>query len=266
MVDPQRGIADLGSFAARMLELLRQVCAVELGEESGTGFLIGPDTVLTNYHVVESAIAGGYPPRHIQLRFDYQRLRDGVTTNGGKVYPLADRWLVHASRYSDADTRAYDAKKPPGEDELDYAVLRTKDQVGADASSGVSPATRGWITPRRDAYGFPDDSFLMIVQHPCHDPLSYDEADNAVIRLNSNRTRIQYRTNTMPGSSGSPVLDRHLDLVALHHAGEPGSPDGWLPCREQVSPAHYNEGIPIALIQAHLLSLGQGSVFGGSRA
>jgi len=44
MVDPQRGIADLGSFAAKVQELLHRVCAVELGNEWGTGFLIGPET------------------------------------------------------------------------------------------------------------------------------------------------------------------------------------------------------------------------------
>ena len=58
MVDAARGIADLGSFAAKLQELLRQVCAVELGADAGTGFLIGPDTILTNYHVIEKAAKG----------------------------------------------------------------------------------------------------------------------------------------------------------------------------------------------------------------
>ena len=68
----------------------------------------------------------------------------------------------------------------------------------------------------------------MVVQHPCHDPLSFDDVDDAVLRVNGNGTRVHYRTNTMPGSSGSPVLNRNLDLVALHHAGEPEL-DFWAP-------------------------------------
>jgi V8-like Glu-specific endopeptidase len=95
-------------------------------------------------------------------------------------------------------------------------------------------------------------SFLMVVQHPCGDPIAFDWADDAIERVNSNNTRVHYKINTMPGSSGSPVLDRNLELVALHHAGEPGSPDVWLPCRMQTTQANYNEGIPIASIQDHL--------------
>jgi hypothetical protein len=66
----------------------------------------------------------------------------------------------------------------------------------------------------------------------------------------------------MPGSSGSPVLDRNLELVALHHAGQPGSPDFGLDCHQQVTPAEYNEGVPIAAIQRNLAESGLSWVFG----
>jgi V8-like Glu-specific endopeptidase len=262
MVDPHRGIADLGSFAAKIQELLNRVCAVELGSTWGTGFLIGPDTILTNHHVVKDAIDGSFDPASIGLRFDFQRLRDGLTTNGGAVYGLSDEWLVHASPPSSVDHQVYDASKVPGSAELDYAVLRTRTEVGLEPPSGPGTAARGWLTPRLQAYEFQVDTFLMVVQHPCHEPISFDSADDAVIRVNRNSTRVHYRINTLGGSSGSPVLDRNLDLVALHHAGEPGSPDYLLPCNKQLTPASYNEGIPIAAIQAHLAEEGHGEAFG----
>jgi V8-like Glu-specific endopeptidase len=263
MVDAQRGIADLGSFAAKIQELLRRVCAVELVDEFGSGFLIGPDTVLTNYHVVEKAINGSFDPANLRVRFDFQRLRDGMTTNKGVAFELADEWLVHAARYSEVDKKPYDEASLPADDELDYAVLRTREKIGAAPASGPSEAARGWIEPRVQAYDFPTDSFLMVVQHPCHDPIAFDDVDNAVLRVNPNGTRVHYRTNTMPGSSGSPVLNRNLDLVALHHAGEPGDPDFGLPCHKHVSAATYNEGIPIAKIQAQLEERDLSWVFGG---
>jgi hypothetical protein len=264
MVDPQRGIADLGSFAAKIQEMLGRVCAVELGNQWGTGFLIGPDTVLTNHHVVADAIRGSFEPSSIRVRFDFQRLRDGLTTNGGVEHELADDWLVHATPHSAVDLETYDETKPPGGAELDYAVLRTRAKVGQEPPSGAVETPRGWIAPRVQAYEFPLDTFLMVVQHPCHAPISFDSADDAVMRVNAGGTRVHYRINTMGGSSGSPVFDRNLDLVALHHGGEPGSPDHLLPCHKQLTPASYNEGIPIAAIQAHLAAEGHDWVFGSA--
>jgi hypothetical protein len=262
MVEPSRGIADLGSFAAKIQELVGQVCAVELGKSSGTGFLIGPETVITNHHVVKSAIEGGFPPADIRLRFDYQRDRDGITTRAGTEIALADAWLVACEPHSAADETAYDPSVMPAENELDFAVLRTRTKVGRDPRPGSVDGTRGWIAPTAQAFEFAQGSYLMIVQHPCHDPIAYDDRDDAVILANGNDTRVQYRINTMPGSSGSPVLDRDLELVALHHAGQPGNADFMLDCHQQVSPAAYNEGVPIAKIQAALAAKGLSWAFG----
>ena len=247
LVDAQRGIAD-------PRELL---CANRRAHATGvrgrarrrlrTGFLIGPRTILTNYHVVERAIDGGFDPAAIRVRFDFQRLRDGLTTNAGVVHELAAGadWIVAKAKYSESDKQSYDETSLPADGELDYAVLRTRDEVGREVSSGLDGVERGWVEPRASGYDFPTGSFLLIVQHPCHDPISFDSATDAVVRVNPNGTRVHYTPNTMPGSSGSPVLDRKLELVALHHGGEPGSPDVWLPCNKQTTPASYNEGVPI---------------------
>jgi Trypsin-like peptidase domain/Effector-associated domain 1 len=264
MVDTEKGIRDFGSFALKIPEFLVRVCAVELGGEAGTGFLIGPETVLTNYHVVEDVISGRRQPTDVRLRFDYRRLRDGRTAQAGVEFLLADDWLVASSPYSAADKSPYDPANSAGENELDYAILRTREPVGLSRPSGpVGPnATRGWIAPLGYPYTFPVDSFLLVVQHPCDDPIGFDSRDDAVLRSNPTGTRVHYRINTMPGSSGSPVLNRELELVALHHAGEPDSPDGWLPCHQQLTPAEYNEGVPIAKIQEHLAGKDLSWVFG----
>lgn len=260
MVNRERGIEDLGKFAARMQELMRQVCRIELGDESGTGFLIGPDTVLTNYHVVAGVIAGRLSPEHIVLRFDYHRLRDGLLVNPGTTYSLADKWIVASAKFSAVDLQRYDPSTPPADGELDYAILRLANNVGLEDLPG---GPRGWITPREQPYDFPDDAFLMVVQHPCGDPIAFDYADHAVIRVNANATRVHYRINTLPGSSGSPVLNRHLDLVALHHSGEPGAPDQFLPCKQQLASGEYNEGIPLARILSDVGAKGVSWAFGG---
>jgi endonuclease/exonuclease/phosphatase family metal-dependent hydrolase len=53
---------------------------------------------------------------------------------------------------------------------------------------------------------------------------------------------VRYRTDTEPGSSGSPVFNNSWDLVALHHAG-------W---RDGTNTA-TNEGIRLAAIVSHLI-------------
>ena len=84
---------------------------------------------------------------------------------------------------------------------------------------------------------------IVIVQHPNGEPLKLAIDTEAVIEVMDNRVR--YRTNTEPGSSGSPVFDGRLQLVALHHAGDPDYSELHL--------ADYNQGIPITKVQASVL-------------
>ena len=53
------------------------------------------------------------------------------------------------------------------------------------------------------------------------------QADHLKLALESNAvvnvtpTRVQYRTNTLGGSSGSPCFTQKWELAALHHRGDP---------------------------------------------
>jgi hypothetical protein len=75
-----------------------RVCRIDIGGEGkGTGMLVGPDLVLTAFHVIESLRGSAGTCR---ARFDHK-----VGPNGGDVIPgrsvtLATDWLVDSSRYS----------------------------------------------------------------------------------------------------------------------------------------------------------------------
>ena len=58
------------------------------------------------------------------------------------------------------------------------------------------------------------------------------------------------RTNTSPGSSGSPCFDKGWNLVALHHSGDPA---GVL---------RHNQGVPIGAIRRLLESRGKLNLVG----
>lgn len=81
----------------------------------GTGFLLGPSAVLTNYHVIELVQQQLVSPANVILRFDYKQLADGVTVNAGTEYRLAADWLIDYSRYSPVDWQGGE----PQPDELD---------------------------------------------------------------------------------------------------------------------------------------------------
>jgi V8-like Glu-specific endopeptidase len=85
---------------------------------------------------------------------------------------------------------------------------------------------------------------LFIVQHPAAAPLKLAFDSEAVLAVNGNGTRVTYTTNTLGGSSGSPCFNQHLELVALHHAGDPDYTPMYAPT--------FNEGIPIGAIRQRL--------------
>lgn len=131
----------------------------------------------------------------------------------------------------------------PQTDELDYALVRVAGQPGYQPI-GQKPEQdaprRGWIEVPTLAYDFQPDTPLLILQHPKKTPLKLALDTDAIITLNSNKTRVTYRTNTEAGSSGSPCFSINWELITLHHAGDPD----FIPL--------YNQGIPFTAVLKHL--------------
>jgi hypothetical protein len=236
-------------FRERLGEIEACVCRIEVsrprGPLVGTGFLIGPDRVLTNYHIVESILKDPEPPavEKINVCFDYKQLPGGGVSEGTswKISAIVDR-----SRYAASDRLPWPQPAPPT-DQLDYAVLQLetppleepvgKRPIGVNAEDGAPQ--RGWIALPDDEWAFTESSPLFIVQHPAGAPMQLALQTDAILDVNGNRTRVRYKTNTMKGSSGSPCFNQHLELVALHHAGDPTGP---------IYQPGYNAGIPISTI------------------
>ena len=229
-----------------------KVCRIEIETDQGkmiygTGFLFGgPDTILTNYHVMEPLLASrnngttpdGLSARadNVICRFDYKRLNNGEVLNRGTECHLADDWYIDASP-------SYPLDQTPPPDRLDYAIFRLQDSPG-DQTVGLKPepggVVRGFIPVPDKEYALPADSPLFILQHPRAAPLALAFETRSIIGLNSNNTRLMHRTNTDRGSSGSPCFTQNWELVALHHSGDP----------DFDRKPTYNEGIPISNIIA----------------
>ncbi len=214
-------------FRERMSRSERAVCRIELPKpEWGTGFLVGPDTVMTNYHVIEDLEIGVQHRDQVVVRFDYELGADGRPLAGGTTCKLAaDRWLL-------ADSR---------NDDLDFALLRLDRPVGAEPAPDRPAEQRGWLRPSDYAFSGQDPEPLFILQHPQIEEGKETYPLKVTVGFVSGTPttrRVTYTTNTLKGSSGSPCFRADWDLVALHHSSTEGA---------------ANEGIPFGAILGNLL-------------
>jgi hypothetical protein len=257
---------DIGEWREKMAAIELQVCRITVrsnkGNMFGTGFLVAPDAVLTNHHVIEAVILGeqgqatakGRSARatDVVCQFDFKKVAGYL--DAGVSVALATDWLIDSSPVSPVDLMADPGGAQPDPSHLDYALLRLARKVGAEpvkgdrerAESGAD--LRGWIRVPTGAAEFEPKTPIFIVQHPDGAPLSFALDTAGLIGLNGNGTRVRYRTNTLGGSSGSPCFDQDWQLVALHHSGDPN-----------FDPLHkpaYNEGIPVSAIRAALRARG----------
>ncbi|MEY2512840.1 MAG: hypothetical protein QOJ89_198 [bacterium] len=178
-------------WVSRALELAACVCRVNTPAGPGSGFLIAPDLLLTNHHVLpDEATAAA-----TVAEFNYQVDWDGT---------------MEPVRRFTCDTAFFHNDVP-----LDYAIVRLNGTPG-DLFGFVDLARRADPTV---------NDFVSIIQHPQGGPKKIAFTDNKVSAVFGDL--VQYSTDTEPGSSGSPVFNQDWEIVGLHHRGGGlAGPDG----------------------------------------
>ncbi|MDL9935955.1 serine protease [Gordonia sp. ABSL1-1] len=159
---------------------------VARGRAAGTGFLVAPNLLLTNHHVLPDDSTA----RRSAVEFDYQDDADG-------------RPLPVQSFDLDPDT-LYLADK-----DLDFALV-----VVTGSPEQLAPFGFNRLT---DAQGtVVIGEFTTIVQHPGGGKKMVSLRENKLVDILERY--LHYSTDTEPGSSGSPVFNDQWEVVALHHA------------------------------------------------
>jgi V8-like Glu-specific endopeptidase len=175
------------SFITGAVAAARSVAYLEvrtpMASWSGSGFLVGPNLLLTNNHVL--------PERDLVadtvFRFNYQDDVHGRPEIHRDVRARSDG-VFHTSQ------------------ELDYSLVELDGHPGNDwgfLPLGPVPVLIG--------------DRVNIIQHPGGQPKQIAMRDNLVEYVGGGV--VQYVTSTMPGSSGSPVFTDSWQVCALHHAG-----------------------------------------------
>lgn len=226
---------DVTAFRGKLSSLEAAVCQIQTPTMLGTGTLISASHVLTNHHVVASVLqANGSLSATVTCRFDYKSNTGGFSTPAREVTASS---VVASSPHAPEDEVPGGVNNAP--DRLDYAVLKLQEDVGAEPIVTASGDPRGFVPPNARPETLGGTEGLLILQHPGGQTMKIDIG--AVTGLGP--TRVRHSVNTEPGSSGAPVFDAGLNLVAIHHAGHADWPSATL---------GYNQAIPLRLIRSDL--------------
>lgn len=184
-------LQDLGNDPV-LLENGRAVGRVVIGPNGssgfGTGFLVGAGLMLTNHHVLPNATEAARSKLQLNYKGDNQKAVE---------FALQPERLFINNKH------------------LDFALVA----VSPAGSRGVALSDFGQVTLATQAGSISALEPVPIIQHPEGGPQRVALKDNKVIVINS--PFIWYRTDTQPGSSGSPVFNRNMVVVGLHHSGVP---------------------------------------------
>lgn len=148
----------------------------------GTGFLIAPDLLMTNHHVLQTADVARQSTYtlHYELDLDNQLKETTVITakTNGFFYTNAT---------------------------LDYTIVQLERAV-----IHVQPLHLQPLLVRLDER-------VTIIQHPGGHVKKISMQNNFVVYADGEV--VQYTTSTLPGSSGAPVFNDDFQVVAIHRAG-----------------------------------------------
>lgn len=184
----------LGLVAARSVgRIIVRRDGIKIG--NATGFLTAPGVLVTNEHVFpnETTVADS----SVQFRYEVDAL-------GEELEPVEFRLLTNPAPLIDKDH--------------DLTVVA----VEPKAVDGISIDRFGWLHLDPAPAKSDPDEFLTIIQHPKGQRKQICIRENRLLKFVDER-HVTYTSDTVPGSSGSPVFNNRWDVVALHHSGVPKS-------------------------------------------
>ncbi len=159
-----------------------------------TGFLISPKHVMTNYHCV---------PGLLQM--------PDVQKSGAKKIIAINLVLGYVQEGVTDRAKTYSVSPKPVEanEKLDYAILEIKGEP-----SKIFGVVK--LAARRVQDNYPH----WIIGHPLGEAQKISREGCMTARPALSVNRLRHRCDTLPGNSGSPVIDSFTHkAVAIHHAG-----------------------------------------------
>jgi hypothetical protein len=222
IIDPKLTWTSPNALYPGVVLAMRRLCRITTIDANnkqitGTGFLIGPSAVLTNWHVVE-AIPADFEDSASVLKIHFDYASPGATSRQTETYEPARDWLMDHSTFGPrAPSRVQESwwmnEAVRGDwqkqliNHLDYAVIKLK---------GTPGRQRGWYdigaAARLKATGA-----CWVFHHPGNQGQTI--TGGSFVFVDGLRpVRAFHSATTMGGSSGGLMLDENGYPVALHHA------------------------------------------------
>ena len=190
------------SYLEAGLKAGKSVCRIEIRDPigrvlgHGTGFLVAPSLLLTNNHVLDNLNVAQFS----LAQFNYE-----VDLN------LMPR-QIKSFRFVPERLFITDVK-------LDFTLVALE----TDSADGTKLSEFGFLPLHMESGKALLGEYVSIIQHPSGAPKVVAIRENRIIDVFDDF--INYTTDTMPGSSGSPVFNDEWVTIALHHAGVPDPND-----------------------------------------
>ena len=203
----------------------------------GTGVLAGNGVLLTNNHVLPNSDVA----RASYAEAYYERGIEGEEARTLEFALEPDRlWFTSK--------------------DLDFSIVGIAE---TDRHAGGKLEEIGWIPLIGTTGKVVEGEWLTIIQHPRGERKQLCVRENQLLKCDNDV--LWYSTDTLGGSSGSPVFNNDWQMVALHHSGVPETKDGkWQtvdgrdydPNRDDETRIKWiaNEGIRVSRILATLRS------------
>lgn len=185
------------AYFQRGLEVAKTVCRIVFirGEEInaiGTGFMVSPNLMMTNNHVIGSK----YRAEGFLAEFEYEKDTKGLLQQTALFQMHPEIFFMT-------------------NETLDYTLV------------AVSPIAKNNPAKKLSDYGYNqlklnskkiiEGEAVSIIQHPKGLPKMIAIRDNVVVTIE--KPYIHYSTDTQKGSSGSLVANDQWEIVALHRSG-----------------------------------------------
>jgi endonuclease/exonuclease/phosphatase family metal-dependent hydrolase len=160
---------------------------------TGTGFLVAPNLLLTNHHVINNPDVA----EHAVAEFRYELLEEDLLDGPPDLVPPSVNYRLNPSRL-------FITSPLTG---LDYTFV----WIEAEASEKF-----GYVPMQRGAFSIKPYESTYIIHHPNGRPKEASLDDTELLSINA--TGLLYAADTEFGSSGAPVFCSRGRLVGLHHA------------------------------------------------